>query len=347
MAKNIISSIEKQVLSETPLSVQQAESLAHLDGSQLLDLFKVASGMREKLFGNKVRCCSIVAAKVGGCSQDCAFCSQSARYNSPVKEVTIIENDRIVDAAEQAVSNGAESLGIVTSGQQPNDGDIERWGAAINRIRSTCAIRVCASMGIVSEAQAKRLAELGTQRYNLNLQTSRRYYPDIVSTHSYDDRIRSIGYLQSAGISICCGALFGMGETWADRIDLAVQLRELEVDVVPINFLIPIQGTPLADNPPLEPVECLKIIAIYRLMLPRQQIKIAGGREVSLRDMQSWIFAAGADSFMIGNYLTTCGREPEADRQMVRDLGLTIESYQPDEPSTTSSESPYRLQHAV
>ncbi|MHC4442275.1 MAG: biotin synthase BioB [Planctomycetota bacterium] len=342
-----IKSIENQALEGTPLSREQAEYLVNLDNEYLLDLFKMATRVREKLFGNKVRCCSIVAATVGGCNQDCAFCSQSARYQIPtVVRRSELPKDKLLQAAQDAAANGAESIGLVTSGHSPTDKQIEHWGECIARIRNNGAIRVCASMGIVNRAQAKRLAELGTQRYNLNLQTSRSFYPNIVSTHCYDDRLQAICYLQDAGISICCGALFGMGENWSDRIDLAVELRKLDVDVVPINFLIPIDGTPLADNEPLQPIECLKIIAVYRLMLPRQQIKIAGGREFNLRDLQSWIFAAGADSFLIGNYLTTCGRNPEDDRKMVNDLGLTIDKYKSDDPSVSQMNQFAGMQNA-
>lgn len=341
-----IQSIEHQVLDGTPLSPEQAEYLVTLDNEYLFDLFKIATGIREKLFGNKVRCCSIVAATVGGCNQDCAFCSQSARYKTTVVHRTELPREKVLQAAHNAVANGAESIGIVTSGRNPTDRQIEHWAESIAEIRNNGSIRVCASMGMVNQAQAKRLVEVGTQRYNLNLQTSRSFYSNIVTTHCYDDRIQAIRYLQDAGISICCGALFGMGESWSDRIDLAVELRDLDVDVVPINFLIPIEGTPLAKNKPLKPIECLKIIAVYRLMLPRQQLKIAGGREVNLRDLQSWIFAAGADSFMIGNYLTTCGRNPEADRQMVNDLGLSIDKYQSTDSSIREMNQCAGINHA-
>ncbi|UCD28834.1 MAG: biotin synthase BioB [Planctomycetota bacterium] len=342
-----ISNIEKQVLDGKPLSPKQARFLVGLENDHLLDLFRLTSRVREKLFGNKVRCCSIVAAKVGGCNQDCAFCSQSSRYKTHVKNTTTLEQDDLYQAVLNTASNGAESVGIVTSGHRPSDSQIEHWSHVIQRIRSIGSVRVCASMGIVDRDQARRLARIGVQRYNLNLQTSRAFYPQIVSTHQYDDRLRSIQYLKAAGISICCGALFGMGETWTDRIDLALELRNLDVDTVPINFLIPINGTPLADIQPLESLECLKIIALYRLMLPRQQIKIAGGREANLRDLQSWIFAAGADSFLIGNYLTTCGRNPESDRQMVRDLGLVLEPYrQADHINDNALDSTLSLQNA-
>ncbi|MCL2330390.1 MAG: biotin synthase BioB, partial [Phycisphaerae bacterium] len=205
-----------------------------------------------------------------------------------------------------------------------SDAEVEEWGPVLQRIRKEGRITVCGSFGVLSADQAQKLAKFGMQRYNHNLQTSRRFFPNIISTHSYDDRLATLRHVKNAGISVCCGALFGMGETWADRIDLAFELRELDVDVVPINFLIPIDGTPLAGSELLDPLECLKIIALYRFCLPQKEIKIAGGRETCLRDLQSWIFFAGASSFMIGNYLTTCGRPAADDRQMVRDGGLEL-----------------------
>jgi biotin synthase len=180
---------------------------------------------------------------------------------------------------------------------------------------------------VLTPAQARRLAEIGVQRYNHNLQTSRRHFPRIVSTHTYDQRLETLRNLKAAGIGLCCGALFGMGETWTDRLDLAFELRDLQPEIVPINFLIPIPGTPLEGAKALPAMECLKIVAIYRFLLPQQHIALAGGREVHLRDLQSWMFRAGADSFMLGNYLTTCGRPPEQDLRMIEDLGLELEPY--------------------
>lgn len=337
MIADTIAAHADRVIAGTPLDRPAADWLAALGLEHYHDLFRAATRIREHFHGHRVRCCSIVAAKVGRCSEDCAFCSQSAHYDTPVKGLTVVLPDRVVQAAEEAAANGADSFGIVNSGYAPTDQEIEEWGGVIQRIRGAGRLRACASLGVLAPAQAERLAELGTQRYNHNLQTSRRFFPRIIKTHTYDERLATLHHLQRAGISVCSGALFGMGETWADRLDLAFELRALDPDVVPLNFLIPIAGTPLANVPPLPALECLKIIAIYRLLLPRQDLKIAGGREVQLRDLQSWIFYAGASSFLIGNYLTTCGRDAQADRRMVRDLGLELEGYAgPAEPVSAS-----------
>lgn len=331
MTTDTIASMAEQVMAGSPLDRSQAEWLAALGREHDHDLFRAATRIRERFHGKRIRCCSIVAAKVGRCSEDCAFCSQSAHYDTPVQSPTVLEPGRVLEAAAQAARSGADSFGIVNSGYAPTDKEIEHWGRVAGEIRQAGQVRACASLGVLNQKQARRLAELGVQRSNHNLQTSRRFFPSIIKTHTYDERLATLHHLKEAGISVCSGALFGMGETWTDRLDLAFDLREVDPDVVPLNFLVPIDGTPLAGVEPLEPMECLKIIAVYRFLFPRQDIKIAGGREVQLRDLQSWIFYAGANSFLIGNYLTTCGRSPEADRQMVRDLGLELETHQGQE----------------
>ena len=172
--------------------------------------------------------------------------------------------------------------------------------------------------------RSQRLADMGVMRINHNLETSRRFFPNIATTHTYEDRVRTLKIAKEAGLSICSGGIFGLGEQWEDRIDIAFELRDLGADVVPINFLNAIQGTPLYTSvSPMEPMEALKIIAIYRFILPDRELKVAGGREKILRDLQSWIFFAGASSFLIGNYLTTFGRNPEQDHQMLKDLGIS------------------------
>ncbi len=324
MVPQTIEALVDRIIEGQLISRQQAEWLAALDDCWLHDLFRGATRLREHVFGKTVRCCSIVSAKTGRCSEDCSFCSQSAHFKTHVQGLEVLEPEQVLSAAAEAAANGADSFGIVNSGYGPTDKEVEQWGAVAQKIRASGRTRACASLGVLTAEQASRLAAFGVQRSNHNLQTSRRHFPNIIKTHTYDERLDTLRNLKAAGISVCSGALFGMGETWADRIDLAFELRELQVDVVPINFLIAIDGTPLEGSTPMEPMECLKIIALYRFCLPRQEIKIAGGRERNLRDVQSWIFYAGADSFLIGNYLTTFGRAAEDDRKMVRDLGLVL-----------------------
>jgi biotin synthase len=296
-----------------------------------------AKRIREHFLGDRVRCCSIVAAKVGRCSEDCAFCSQSAHYQTHVEGLAVVNDDEVVNAAMDAAENGASSFGIVNSGYGPTGDEVEHWGNVAGRIKATGKIRACASLGCLDEQQAGRLADLGVERYNHNLQTSRRHFPNIIKTHDYDDRLQTLKNVKAAGMSLCSGALFGMGESWSDRIELAMELRELEPDVVPLNFLIAIDGTPLKGTDPLSVDTCLQIIAIYRFILPCQEIKIAGGRETNLGEYQHRIFEAGADSFLIGNYLTTCGRSADQDREMVASQGLELTTFQQDRDAAAAS----------
>jgi len=183
-------------------------------------------------------------------------------------------------------------------------------------------LSVCASLGTITGEQAKRLADSGLTGYNHNLETSERHFPDIVTTHKYADRVRTIRAAQAAGLRVCAGGIFGIGETDEDRVEMALELRGLGVDTVPMNFLHPIKGTPMGEAETLEPREILRIIAMYRFILPRTTLKIAGGRVLNLRDMQSWMFYAGANAILSGNYLTTAGRAVQEDLQMLRDLHL-------------------------
>lgn len=323
----LIARLTRRVLDGESITRGEAEQLvasAHDHHDALLD---GAKRIREHYLGNRVRGCSIVAAKVGKCPEDCAFCSQSAHYKTAVAGLTVLDEDEVIAAADDAADNGADSFGIVNSGLGPRDDEVEKWGRVISRIREKGRLRACASLGVLEENQAERLADLGLQRYNHNLQTSRRHFPNIIRTHDYDDRLATMRRVKAAGMSLCSGALFGMGEDWCDRLDLAFELRNFMPDVIPLNFLIPIDGTPLAGSEPMDVDECLAIIAIFRFIFPEQEIKIAGGREVNLAGQQYRIFDAGADSFLIGNYLTTCGRNPDEDRQMVTSLGLDLVGY--------------------
>ncbi len=319
-----VASLAKAVLSGRGVPRAEAEELACLPRDHIHDLLYWANRIRQHFFGRAVSCCAIVASKLGGCAEDCRFCSQSARYRTHVKGVTVLDEEQIVRAARRAASSGAESFGIVASGRRPTEAEIDRLIPVVRRIRREFELEVCASLGALSADQACCLREAGVTRYNHNLETSRRHFGNIVTTHRYEDRVETIRNVTAAGLALCSGVLFGLGESWLDRVDVAFELRRLGADAVPINFLHPIQGTPLAQAGLIEPLECLHIIALYRFILPTKHIKIAGGRELNLRDLQSWLFYAGATSFLVGSYLTTQGRSPADDRQMVRDLGLEL-----------------------
>jgi len=322
-----IAAIGQMVLAGKLILRSQARELCAASGDSLYELFYWANKIRIRHVGRQVKFCSILAAKVGACSEDCGYCSQSKHYKTHVAPSKASVRD-MTAVTDQAAANGASSFGIVNSGRGPTDAELDWLQPFFEKTAAEGKIRPCATLGELGPSQAQRLKEMGVQRINHNLETSRRHFPNVVSTHSYDDRVQTIKTAKQAGLSICSGGIFGMGEDWEDRLDMAFELRELGVDVVPINFLTAIQGTPLyGKQEKLEPMQALKIIAIYRFILPDRELKIAGGREKILGDLQSWIFFAGGSSFLIGNYLTTFGRTPQQDHQMLSDLGLSFTTF--------------------
>ncbi|MAE64816.1 MAG: biotin synthase BioB [Phycisphaeraceae bacterium] len=315
------------VLAGGQVDREAARRLTTVEGDDLYDLFYWANRIRLKCVGRQIRFCSILSAKVGGCTEDCSFCAQSAHFSTHVTPDRY-DREQMFKAAGEATDHGASSFGIVNSGRGPTERELDWLEPFFRQTAEEGRIRPCATLGELTPDQAVRLREMGVERINHNLETSRRHFPKIVSTHSYDDRVRTIRAARDAGLSICSGGIFGMGEQWEDRLDVAFELRELGADVVPINFLNAIQGTPLYGSiDEMRPMEALKIIAIYRFVLPDRELKIAGGREKILRDMQSWIFFAGGSSFLIGNYLTTYGRPAEQDHQMLRDLEIPFVTF--------------------
>ncbi|MCD4830913.1 MAG: biotin synthase BioB [Anaerohalosphaeraceae bacterium] len=320
-----IKKLAEEVLSGSDLERDSIDNLASLSKDCHYDLLYWANRIREKYFGNKVRLCSIVPGRLGGCNQDCKFCSQSASYKTAIDKTIMLSDEEIMLAAEKAYRSGVPNFGIVYSGRTVTEKELCRLEKLIPEIKSKYSLGICASLGIINNSQAKRLAAAGAGRYNHNLETSRRHFADVVTTHDYQARVETIKVAMRAGMGVCAGGIFGIGETDDDRIDMALDLRELGVDVIPMNFLHPIEGTPLENTPKLPPKEILRIIAMYRFILPKAHLKIAGGRVLNLRDMQSWMFYAGATALLSGDYLTTAGRSVKEDTQMVEDLGLRVE----------------------
>jgi len=322
-----IARLGQMVLSGHLLTRAEALELAQADGDHLYDLFYWANRIRIRFLGRQVKFCSIVAAKVGACSEDCGFCSQSRHHKTHVQPGKM-SVDEMSSAMEQALANGASSFGIVNSGKGPTEKELDWMEPFFRKTAEAGKIRPCATLGELTETQAQRLRAMGVLRVNHNLETSRRNFPDVITSHTYEDRLKTIRIAKQAGMSICSGGIFGMGEDWAGRIDMAMDLRDLGVDVVPINFLNAIPGTALyGRQPELTPMQALKIIAVYRFLLPDRELKIAGGREKILRDLQSWMFFAGGSSFLIGNYLTTFGRAAQQDHQMLADLNLPFATF--------------------
>jgi biotin synthase len=315
-----ITDIAEKVLNDNFIDIKDIEYLFAID--DLWDLLYWANQIRQKNFDNKIKICSIVAGRLGGCSQDCKFCAQSARAKTAFKETKTLTDEEILDAAKQAKEKSVPSFGIVYSGKTISEKELLRLEELIPRIKNEIGISVCGGFGIIDYEQAVRLKNAGLSRYNHNLETSRNHFRNIVTTHDYDCRIETVKAAKKAGLGLCTGGIFGIGESDADRIDMAMQIRELGVDMTPMNFLHPIAGTPLGGLATMQPREILRLIALYRFILPKTGIKVAGGRVLNLRDMQSWIFYAGATSILSGNYLTTTGRAVEDDVRMIKDLGL-------------------------
>ena len=320
-----IASIAEDILKGNKPDRKEIEVLLVESKRNIWDLLYWANGIREENFGNKVKLCSIVPGRLGGCDQDCKFCAQSARYNTSIGKTETLSNEQILAGAKKAYDSGVPNFGIVYSGRAVTEKELCRFEKLIPQIKEKFNLGICASLGIVDESQAERLAEAGLNRYNHNLETSQRHFDDVVTTHSYSQRMETIRIAKEAGLGVCAGGIFGIGETDADRVDMALELGDLGVDMIPMNFLHPIDGTPLGDVETLEPIEILRIIALYRFILPKAHLKIAGGRVLNLRDMQSWLFYAGATALLSGDYLTTTGKAVAEDMQMIKDLGLEVE----------------------
>ncbi|MBU6400051.1 MAG: biotin synthase BioB [Verrucomicrobia bacterium] len=322
---DLIASLGQRVLDGGRLARAEAEALFQLeDRADIFDLLSWANRIREQFKGNKIHLCSIVNIKAGGCSENCRFCSQSAAYQTESPRYGLVDAAPILAAADEAQSNGVTALGVVAAWRGLEEGPVlDALCDRLAELKAGGKARPDASLGIIkSQHIADRLKAAGLECYNHNLETSRRFFPEVCTTHSYDERLQTIRHLQQADIKICSGGILGLGETREDRCALAFALRDLGVHVVPINILNPIPGTPFGDREPLAPLEILKTIACFRFILPKQEIMIAGGRTANLRDLQSLIFMAGASALMVGNYLTTLNQPVEKDLQMLQDLGL-------------------------
>ena len=313
-----------RVLCGGQLDRDDALVLASVNGADLVDLLASANRVRDHFRGPAVDICSIVNAKSGACSEDCRYCAQSSHYSTDAPVYPLLDVDRMEEAARGARRNGAGRFCIVTSGRGIDDvTDLRNIARGIERVRSL-GLRPCATLGTLGRGQLRYLRDAGLHRYHHNIETSREFFPRVCTTHAFDERVELLRHARDLGISACSGGILGMGESMQDRISMALTLRELGVDSVPINFLMPIAGTPMGTVAPIAPLEALHAIALFRLILPDREIRICGGRGTALHALHPLIFHAGADGFMIGNYLTRTGLDPDEDLRTVRDLGLRI-----------------------
>ena len=322
------------------LTVDELSVLADLPVEAVPSLAALAHQVRLAWCGPSVEVEGILSAKTGGCPEDCQFCSQSARFDSPVKATPLLDPAEVVAAAMETAALGASEFCLVLAVRGPDERIMDQLLAATAAVRAATGLNVAVSAGILTPDQAVRLAAGGVNRYNHNLETARSFFGQIVTTHTWDERFATCRHVRAAGMELCCGVLLGMGESVAQRIELLDQLRQVEPVEVPVNFLNPRPGTPLADRPLVEPLEALRWIALLRLALPTVLLRYAGGREVTLRDLQAMGMVAGVNGLIIGNYLTTLGRRPDEDQQMLSDLGMPMRARPPREAIGTGRPAP-------
>ena len=307
-----------------PATRDEAERILGIaQQADIMLLLAHANRVREHFHGDTIDLCAIVNAKSGRCPEDCAFCFQSAHFKTAVQAYPFMSIKKIIAAAKNSLQNNTHRFSIVTSGKGVVAAqDFERICSAVRQLANMQNMAPCASLGILTGSQFARLKQAGLKRYHHNLETAESFYGEICTTHPFSQRASTVKAAREAGLEICCGGILGLGETPGQRVELAFTLRELDVDSVPLNFLNPIAGTRLENQPPLPPLEILKAIAMFRFVLPEKEIRVCGGREVNLRTLQPLMYLAGANGTMTGNYLTTSGRDPATDSREILDLGL-------------------------
>lgn len=308
------------------LTAAELAGLADLDDALVPALAALAHEVRLAWAGPTVEVEGILSAKTGGCPEDCHFCGQSARFDTEVKATPFLDTGEVLAAAAETAALGASEFCIVLAVRGPDERIMARIVDLVPQIEASTGLNVAVSAGILTRVQALELAAAGVHRYNHNLETSRSFFPQVVTTHSFDERVRTCGYVREAGMELCCGVLLGMGETAAQRLELIEQVRDVGPAEVPVNFLNPRPGTPLQVRRPLAALEAIRWIALFRLALPAVILRYAGGREITLRDLQALGMTAGINALIVGNYLTTLGRAPQEDLTMLADLRMPIGS---------------------
>ena len=310
------------------LTFKEACALINTPDRETFELLVEANKICQKHKGNKIKLCAIVNAKSGRCSENCNFCAQSAYYKTDIKTYPLLSLEEIVSAAKKSEKNmSATCFSIVTSGKATQiETETKTIRKALEAITTQTNLKRCVSLGTLQKDALTKLKDAGLKRLHHNLETARSFFNHICTTHTYDERLQTIKFAKEVGLEVCSGGIFGLGETSKQRVELAFALKELDVESVPINILNPIPGTKAAENyRAMSPLEVLRLIATYRMILPEKDIGLFGGREISLRDLQPLVFIAGANVTMVGDYLTTKGQSAQKDLQMIRDLGLEIE----------------------
>ncbi|MEX2287799.1 MAG: biotin synthase BioB [Planctomycetaceae bacterium] len=323
LAGNRWHALADRVLAGQTLSREEGLSVLQSPDVELPDLLAATFRVRRAHFGLKVHLYYLKNAKSGLCPEDCGYCSQSVVSTADIPRYSIMSEAKLLQGARDAANANARTYCIVASGRGPSDREVEHVASVVEKIKAERPLHICCCLGLLKPHQARRLAAAGVDRINHNLNTSRAYYDQICTTHTFDDRLETLRTVREAGMELCSGLIVGMGETDADVVDVALQLRALEVESIPVNFLNAIDGTPLEKTDNLNPRTCLKSLCLLRLMNPATEIRIAGGREVNLRSLQAMGLYA-ANSMFVSDYLTTKGQSPEADYQMIEDLGFEL-----------------------
>ncbi|NOZ25721.1 MAG: biotin synthase BioB [Nitrospirae bacterium] len=314
----MLSELKEKVLDGGDLSEDEASFLVNVP---LHSLFEAATSIRERFRGDLVDLCAIVNAKSGNCTEDCAYCAQSTRHRTSISVYPWLGMEEILRRAHEARGSGARRFCIVTSGKRVSDRELEYIASAVGEIRRI-GLLPCATLGLLDREALERLKEAGLDRFHHNLETSERFFQRVCTTHTFSDKLKTIDAVKEVGLSLCSGGIFGIGESWDDRLSMAFTLKRLDVDSVPINFLMPVKGTPMGHLPLLHPLEALRIIGVYRFILPQKEIRLCGGRVQTLGELNSMVFLAGADGLLIGNYLTMKGRCADDDIRLIETLGL-------------------------
>ncbi len=322
---SLMSSVVNAVEDGSGLNESQAISVLQWPDNELETLFSLTTRVREEYFGNSVSCCSVMNLKSGRCSEDCSFCAQSAHHGTHCEVYGMKGEDDVLAARSEYPQGVPGHFGLVTSGRGMGDSELDRICAMFRENPATKELPWCASLGILSEAQFRRLYDAGLRRYHHNLETCKSFFDQVCTTHSYEDRITTLDAAVKAGMEVCSGGLFGLGEGLEHRVELALALRELGVHSIPLNFLVPIEGTPVAEHAiPLTREEILKTVAMFRLVCRTPEVRACGGREHYFSDGGRELFAAGATGMMVGGYLTVRGRPTSMDLEMLEELGLEV-----------------------
>jgi len=317
--------IVRRSLNGEDISREEGRAILNLPDDEIMDALQAAFEVRKVRFGNRVKVCVLQNARSGLCPEDCHYCSQSSLSTADIDKYPLMEKELLLDGARRAVAAGAKRYCMVTSGRGPSDEDIEHFCDVTRAIKAQLPLEICVCAGLLTEAQARHLKAAGVGWVNHNLNTSRRFYPEICSTHTYQDRLETIKNVQRAGLMTCSGGIVGMGETDDDILDLAFAVREQRMDSIPVNFLHPIKGTPMEAFNFLTPMKCLKVLCLFRFLNPTSEIRAAGGREVNLRSLQP-LALYPANSIFVEGYLTTPGQQAQEARKMIEDMGFEVES---------------------